>query len=98
MFRFRGVDARVLLELIRIGLPIGLTLGFEAGLFSATAILMGTLGTVPLAAHQIAIQKCEFHLYGTARIGVGDRGQGRAGGRAARPRRGCSRRVGSGLR
>ncbi len=60
VFRFRGVDARVLLDLIRIGVPIGLTLGFEAGLFSATAILMGTLGTVPLAAHQIAIQSASF--------------------------------------
>ncbi len=60
VFRFRGVDARVLADLFRIGLPIGLTLGFEAGLFSATAILMGTLGTVPLAAHQIAMQSASF--------------------------------------
>ncbi len=60
VFRFRGVDVKVLVDLIRIGLPIGLTLGFEAGLFSATAILMGTLGTVPLAAHQIAIQSASF--------------------------------------
>ena len=51
---------QVLASLIRIGLPIGLTLGFEAGLFSATALLMGTLGTIPLAAHQIAIQSASF--------------------------------------
>lgn len=60
VFRFCGVDAKVLFDLLRIGLPIGLTLGFEAGLFSATAILMGTLGTIPLAAHQIAIQSASF--------------------------------------
>ena len=60
IFRFRGVDVRVLADLVRVGLPIGLTLGFEAGLFSATAVLMGTLGTVPLAAHQIAIQSASF--------------------------------------
>ena len=60
VFRFRGVDSGVLANLLRIGLPIGLTLGFEAGLFSATAVLMGTLGTVPLAAHQIAIQSASF--------------------------------------
>ena len=60
LFRFRGVDLNLLADLLRIGWPIGLTLGFEAGLFSATAVLMGTLGTVPLAAHQIAIQSASF--------------------------------------
>ena len=43
-------------ELFRVGGPIGLTLGFEMGMFSAAAIAMGTLGAAPLAAHQIALQ------------------------------------------
>ena len=60
VFRFRGVDLGMVVTLLRIGWPIGLTLGFEAGLFSATAVLMGTLGTVPLAAHQIAVQSASF--------------------------------------
>jgi MATE family multidrug resistance protein len=47
-------------SLVHIGWPIGLTLGFEVSLFSATAILMGTLGTVQLAAHQIALQSASF--------------------------------------
>jgi MATE family multidrug resistance protein len=52
----RGPDRRLLGELFRLGAPIGLTVGFEAGLFGATALLMGLVGRVELAAHQIAIQ------------------------------------------
>jgi MATE family multidrug resistance protein len=43
-------------EIFRIGWPIGIMQGLEVGLFSATAILMGLLGTTVLAAHQIALQ------------------------------------------
>lgn len=39
-----------------LGWPIGLTHLAETGLFSATAIMMGWIGTVPLAAHGIALQ------------------------------------------
>ncbi|SNR62447.1 MATE family efflux transporter [Puniceibacterium sediminis] len=39
-----------------LGLPIGLTTLAEVGLFEATALMMGWLGTVPLAAHGIALQ------------------------------------------
>jgi MATE family multidrug resistance protein len=56
----RRPDPATLREIVAIGLPIGLTLGFETGLFSATALLMGLLGQVPLAAHQIAIQTAAF--------------------------------------
>lgn len=40
----------------RLGWPIGLTTLSEVGLFAASAIMMGWLGTVPLAAHGIALQ------------------------------------------
>ena len=40
----------------RLGWPIGLTNLAETGLFTATAVMMGWLGTVPLAAHGVAIQ------------------------------------------
>jgi len=43
-------------ELLRIGLPAGALMGIEAGLFATTAILMGLLGSVVLASHQIALQ------------------------------------------
>ncbi|MEE9387955.1 MAG: MATE family efflux transporter [Paracoccaceae bacterium] len=39
-----------------LGWPIGLTSLAESGLFSATAIMMGWIGTIPLAAHGIALQ------------------------------------------
>lgn len=60
VFRRLRLQRSVLWTLLRVGWPIGLTLGFESALFSATAILMGVLGTVPLAAHQIAIQSASF--------------------------------------
>ena len=41
--------------LLVIGLPIGVTVTMEGGLFVATALLIGRLGEVPAAAHQIAI-------------------------------------------
>lgn len=39
-----------------LGVPISLTILAEAGLFAATSIMIGWLGTVPLAAHGIALQ------------------------------------------
>lgn len=41
--------------LLRLGTPVGLQLMTEVGAFSAAALLIGRLGAVPLAAHQIAI-------------------------------------------
>ncbi len=42
-------------HLLAIGGPASLHMLTEVGAFAATALLIGTLGTVPLAAHQIAI-------------------------------------------
>lgn len=41
--------------LVRLGAPAGAMLLFETGAFSASAFLMGWLGELPLAAHQIAL-------------------------------------------
>ncbi|MBI1416382.1 MAG: MATE family efflux transporter [Limimaricola sp.] len=50
----------------RMGGPIGLTSLAEGGLFNASAVMMGWVGEVPLAAHGIAIQLASltfmFHL------------------------------------
>ena len=43
-------------SIFALGWPIGLTMLAEVGLFSATAIMMGWIGTIQLAAHGIAIQ------------------------------------------
>lgn len=42
-------------ELLGLGLPIGISVLSEAGLFSAVALLMGTLSATIVAGHQIAI-------------------------------------------
>ena len=42
-------------EVFLLGMPIGLTMMFEAMLFNCMTLLMGTFGAAPLAAHQIAL-------------------------------------------
>ncbi len=44
----------------KIGVPAAAMLTFEAGAFSMSAIMMGWLGAVPLAAHQIALSCAAF--------------------------------------
>ncbi len=44
------------IELCRLGIPIGITLLLEVGLFTSALFLMGLFGTAEIAAHQIAIQ------------------------------------------
>lgn len=43
-------------KLMRIGLPIGVTLALEVTVFNAAVFLMGILGKPSLAAHAVAIQ------------------------------------------
>lgn len=43
-------------RVFRLGVPIGLTALTEVSLFAASAFMMGWLGTIPLAAHGIAVQ------------------------------------------
>lgn len=42
-------------EILRIGIPNGISSAMEVTLFSVTALLMGSIGTVAVAGHQIAI-------------------------------------------
>ncbi|MUG96690.1 MATE family efflux transporter [Scytonema sp. UIC 10036] len=49
-------ESKVFWELVRVGLPIGVLAGVEGGFFTCVTFLMGQLGTVTLAAHQIAFQ------------------------------------------
>lgn len=42
-------------ELLRIGLPMGVSVFMEGSLFVATLLVIGGMGAVPVAAHQIAI-------------------------------------------
>ena len=54
--RLWRLDYLYLAKIFKLGLPIGLTYLAETSLFSATAIMMGWLGTVELAAHGITMQ------------------------------------------
>ncbi len=47
-------------DLLKTGLPIGVTILMEGGLFIATALLVARLGTVPAAAHQIALNMAQL--------------------------------------
>jgi MATE family multidrug resistance protein len=44
-----------LLRMIRLGAPIGIQFSLEFGAFGTIGILMGWLGTVPMASHQVAM-------------------------------------------
>ena len=43
-------------QIFKLGLPIGLSLGFEGGMFAAVVFLMGQFGVAALAAQQITVQ------------------------------------------
>ncbi len=55
--RERGALAwRELMGMLRVGVPIGLHIFLEAAGFGAAMLLVGSLGTVPLAAHNVTLQ------------------------------------------
>lgn len=54
--RFWRPDWQAMRQVWRLGVPIGLTGLAEAGLFQASALMMGWIGTVELAAHGIALE------------------------------------------
>jgi MATE family multidrug resistance protein len=61
----------------RVGLPVGLHMGAEVGVFALVGFLAGRLGREPLAAHQIAIAVASFSF--NAAIGIGNAGSVRVG-------------------
>ncbi len=53
---FYRIDWFRIKEIVKLGLPVSVTMGLEVGLFSITTLLMGYFGADALAAHQIALQ------------------------------------------
>jgi MATE family multidrug resistance protein len=53
--RVGPVRMEILKEIVTLGMPIGITITAEAGLFSVVSILVGTRGPDITAAHQIAL-------------------------------------------
>lgn len=46
--------------LLHIGIPSGLQVGMEAGAFAVSGLMIGTIGAVAQAAHQIALSMASF--------------------------------------
>jgi MATE family multidrug resistance protein len=53
--RYEPPDPRAIGEILALGLPIAGSVVSEGALFAVAALLMSTLGTVTVAAHQVAI-------------------------------------------
>jgi len=84
--RLWAADWEMLVRVFRLGWPISITALSETGLFAASAVMMGWLGTVPLAAHGIAMQFASLTFM--IHLGLSNAGTVRAGnayGRADRP-------------
>ncbi len=54
-YRHSGYNRQDLLSLNKMGWMIGMQMGLETGLFSVTGVMVGWLGSVALAAHQIVV-------------------------------------------
>jgi len=83
LVRFWRPDWHALWDVVRLGLPISVTILAEVSLFTAASLLMGHIGTIELAAHGIALQWASIAFMiplglsqaATVRIGVAH-GQG----------------------
>lgn len=64
-FKEGVINVSYLSRLIKIGLPVGLQMGVETASFSLSVVMMGWLGSVALAAHQIVgvITTLGFMIY-----------------------------------
>ncbi len=66
-------------SLWRLGLPIGITMGLEGGVFTVAVLLMGWIDTASVAAHAIALQIASLTFMvplglaqaATVRVGIG---------------------------
>jgi MATE family multidrug resistance protein len=90
--RFEAPDGRSIREILALGIPIAGSVVSEGALFAVAALLMSTLGTVTVAAHQVAISYASLmfmvplalHSATTIhvghQVGRGDRAAGRNAG------------------
>lgn len=75
--RFWRPDWEAFGQVFRLGWPIGITNLAEVGLFAASSVMMGWLGTVALAAHGIALQIASLTFM--VHLGLGNVATVRAG-------------------
>jgi MATE family multidrug resistance protein len=69
--RMHRPDLAKLAETFRLGMPIGLTMLFEAMLFNVMTLVMGVLGATNLAAHQVALNVASITFMGPLGIAMG---------------------------
>ena len=65
----RRFDRRLFGSAFRVGLPVGLQMGAEVGVFALAGLFAGKFGAAPLAAHQISISLASFTF--TCALGIG---------------------------
>jgi MATE family multidrug resistance protein len=54
-FALKNMDLLRSTQILKIGAPVAMQYAFEIGAFSTAAVIIGSIGTLQLAAHQIAI-------------------------------------------
>lgn len=54
-FLWKSLDRKRMYQIVKIGAPVACQFTFEISAFSGAAIIIGTMGAVPQAAHQIAL-------------------------------------------
>lgn len=75
--RLRPIDRVIIKKILNIGIPTGFQHFFEVGAFAFSAVMIGWLGSKPLAAHQIALNMASITFMiilgisaaGTIRVG-----------------------------
>lgn len=70
-------DSVEIMRAARVGLPLGLQMGAEVGIFALVGVLASRLGTLHLAAHQLVIGLASFTF--TVALGVAAAGSVRVG-------------------
>lgn len=64
-----AADGASLRSIVRLGLPVGMQLSAEVGIFALISTLAGRLGTIAAAGHQIAVTLSSFSF--SAAVGIG---------------------------
>jgi MATE family multidrug resistance protein len=88
----RAPDRPALGAALAVGLPSGLHMGAEVGIFALVGLLAGRFGALPLAAHQLAISIASLTF--TVAIGFGNAGSVRVGWAVGRRDRAAARLAG----